>query len=83
VLQPSTPSQRELENLEAVRGLVEQHIARHRLVIPTLPTVAVKVVRIGTKNSGNAHLLADIIQTDPGLAKYVLSMRSRGWGSMM
>ena len=45
-------------------------------MIPTLPTVAVKVVRIGTKNSGNAHLLADIIQTDPGLAKYVLSIAS-------
>jgi HD-like signal output (HDOD) protein len=69
-------SQRDLENLEAVHGLVEQHIAGNRLVIPTLPTVAVKVVRSGTKNSGNAHLLADIIHTDPHLAKYVLSIAS-------
>jgi HD-like signal output (HDOD) protein len=76
VLQLLTPSQRELENLEAVRGLVEQHIARNRLVIPSLPTVAIKVVRIGTKKSGNAHLLADIIHTDPALAKYVLSIAS-------
>jgi HD-like signal output (HDOD) protein len=76
VLQPSTPSQQELENLEAVRGLVEQHIACNKLVIPTLPTVAVQVVRSGTKNSGNAHLLADIIHTDPKLAKYVLSIAS-------
>ncbi len=76
VLQLLTPSQRELENLETVRGLVEQHIARNNLVIPTLPTVAVKVVRSGTKNSGNAHLLADIIHTDAKLAKYVLSIAS-------
>jgi HD-like signal output (HDOD) protein len=76
VLQLSTQSQRELENLEAVHGLVEQHIARNELVIPTLPAVAVKVVRSGTKNSGNAHLLADIIHTDPTLAKYVLSIAS-------
>lgn len=76
VLQPLTPSQRELEDLEAVRGLVEEHIARNKLVIPTLPTVAVKVVRSGTKNSGNAHLLADIIHADPKLATYVLSIAS-------
>jgi HD-like signal output (HDOD) protein len=76
MLQPLTQSQRELENLEAVRGLVEQHIARNELVIPTLPTVAVQVVRSGTKKSGNAHLLADIIQTDRALAKYVLRIAS-------
>jgi HD-like signal output (HDOD) protein len=76
VLQPITPSQRELENLEAVRGLVEQHIAHNKLVIPTLPTVAVRVVRSGTQKSGNAHLLADIIHADPALAKYVLSIAS-------
>jgi HD-like signal output (HDOD) protein len=76
VLQLLTPSRREFENLEAVRGLLEQHIARNKLVIPTLPAVAVKVVRNGTKNSGNAHLLADIIHTDRALTKYVLSIAS-------
>jgi HD-like signal output (HDOD) protein len=76
VQQLATKSQRELENLEAVRGLVEQHIAHNRLVIPTLPTVAVRVVRSGTQKSGNAHLLADIIHADPALAKYVLSIAS-------
>jgi HD-like signal output (HDOD) protein len=76
VLQPSTNSQRELEHLEAVRGLLEQHIAGNKLAIPTLPTVAVKVVRNGTKNSANAHLLAEIIHTDPALAKYVLHIAS-------
>ena len=76
MLQLSTESQRELENLETVRGLVEQYIAHNELVIPTLPAVAVKVVRSGTKNSGNAHLLADIINTDATLAKYVLSIAS-------
>jgi HD-like signal output (HDOD) protein len=72
VLQLATKSQRELEELDAVRGLVERHIAANKLVIPTLPRVAVRVVRSGTKNSGNAHLLADIIHTDPALSKYVL-----------
>jgi HD-like signal output (HDOD) protein len=67
-------SQGELENLDAVRGLIEEHIARNELVIPTLPSVAVRVVRSGTKKSGDAHLLADIIHTDPALAKYVLSI---------
>jgi HD-like signal output (HDOD) protein len=76
VLQLLTPPQRDFENLEAVRGLLELHIARNELVIPTLPTVAVKVVRSGTKNSGNAHLLADIIHTDRALTKYVLSIAS-------
>ena len=76
MLQLLTPSPQELEKLEAVRGLVEQYIARNKLVIPTLPTVAVKVVRSGTKNSGNAHLLADIIHADPALAKYVLRIAS-------
>ena len=76
MLQPATKSQGELENLEAVRGLVEQHIARNQLVIPTLPTVAVRVVQSGTKKAGDAHLLADIIHTDPKLAKYVLSIAS-------
>jgi len=52
--------------------LLEQHIAGNKLVIPCLPTIAVKVVRSGTKKSGDAHLLADIIHTDPALTKYVL-----------
>jgi HD-like signal output (HDOD) protein len=73
---PSTESQRELENLEAVHGLVERHIARNHLAIPTLPAVAVKVLRTSTQDSGNAHLLAEIIHTDPALAKYVLSIAS-------
>jgi HD-like signal output (HDOD) protein len=72
VPQLSVKSQEELDNLDAVRCLVEQHIARDELVIPVLPPVAVRVVRSGTKNSGNAHLLADIIHTDPALAQYVL-----------
>jgi HD-like signal output (HDOD) protein len=76
VPQPSVKSQEELDSLDAVRGLVEQHIARNELVIPSLPTVAVRVVRSGTKNSGNAHLLADIIQADPALARYVLRIAS-------
>lgn len=59
-----------------MRGLVEEHIARAQLAIPSLPTVAVKVVRSGTKNSGNAHRLADIIHADAALSKYVLRIAS-------
>lgn len=70
--QLSVKSQEELDSLDAVRGLVEEHIARNELVIPALPPVAVRVVRSGTTKSGNAHLLADIIQTDAALAQYVL-----------
>ena len=62
----------ELENLDAVRDLVEQHLARDRLAIPSLPEVAVRVVRSGTRESGSAQVLADIIHTDAGLTEYVL-----------
>jgi HD-like signal output (HDOD) protein len=72
VPQLSVKLQEECDSLDAVRCLVEQHIARDQLVIPTLPRVAVRVVRSGTKNSGNAHVLADIIHADPALAQYVL-----------
>ena len=56
--------------------MLEQHIAHNKLAIPTLPTVAVRVVRSGTQKSGNAHRLADIIHADPALSKYVLSIAS-------
>ena len=59
-----------------MRGLVEQFIAHDELAIPTLPTVAVRVVRSGTRESGNAHLLADIIHTDSALTQYVLKIAS-------
>ncbi len=74
--QPSVKSREELESLEAVRGLVEQYIAGDELLIPTLPTVAVRVVRSGTGNAGDAHLLADIIHTDSALTQYVLKIAS-------
>ena len=72
VPQLSVKIQQEPDRLDAARRVVERHIARDELVIPTLPRVAVRVVRSGTNNSGNAHLLADIIQSDPALAQYVL-----------
>jgi HD-like signal output (HDOD) protein len=66
----------ELDSLEAVRGLVEEHIARGLWAIPSLPTVAVRVVRSGTKTSANAHILADIIHADSALTEYVLRIAS-------
>jgi HD-like signal output (HDOD) protein len=60
------------DSLDVVRGLVEQHLARGELAIPVLPDVAVRVVRSGTKDSSNAHNLADIIHSDTALTGYVL-----------
>jgi len=60
------------DTLDEVRGLVEDYLARGELAIPELPDVAVRVVRKGTENTGNAHRLAEIIQADPALAQYVL-----------
>jgi HD-like signal output (HDOD) protein len=66
------PSRMRHESLDVIRGLVEQHLARDELAIPVLPDVAVRVVRSGTNDSGNAHVLADIIHADPALTRYVL-----------
>jgi HD-like signal output (HDOD) protein len=74
--QPSVRSSQEIESLDVVRCRVEEHIARGRLTIPSLPTVAVRVVRSGTQNSANAHILADIIHADRELTKYVLRIAS-------
>jgi len=74
--QPCSKSPQELESLDAVRGRVAQHIAGGLLAIPCLPTVAVRVVRSGTKNSADAHILADIIDGDPALTDYVLRIAS-------
>jgi HD-like signal output (HDOD) protein len=59
-----------------VRGLLDQYVSGNELVIPTLPDVAVRVVRSGTKNSGNAHMLAEIIHADCALTEYVLRIAS-------
>jgi HD-like signal output (HDOD) protein len=72
----SANAQEELDSLEVLRGLVEGSLARNELAIPSLPDVAVRVVESGTKNSGNAHLLADIIQADAALTEYVLRIAS-------
>jgi HD-like signal output (HDOD) protein len=76
VPQPSAQLQEELDHLEVVRGRVESYLARAELAIPSLPDVAVRVVRSGTKNTGSAHRLADIIHADAALAQYVLRIAS-------
>jgi HD-like signal output (HDOD) protein len=62
----------ESENCQAVRQLLEQHLANHELAVPLLPEVAVRVVRAGSKESTDARQLADIINADPALTMYVL-----------
>jgi HD-like signal output (HDOD) protein len=61
---------------EAVQDLLEQSVLNRDLGIPSLPQVAVRVVRAGPKNATNAHQLADIISVDPTLTLYVLRIVS-------
>jgi HD-like signal output (HDOD) protein len=75
VSQPSLNSP-DIDSVEMVHGLLERHLARDELAIPSLPDVAVRVVRTGTKNSANAHALADIIHADAALTEYVLRIAS-------
>jgi len=65
-------SPEQLDRLDALRQSVERFLANDELAIPLLPDVAVKVVRTGSKASGNAHSLADIINADQSLTMYVL-----------
>jgi HD-like signal output (HDOD) protein len=65
-------SPEQLERLDTLRESVARYLANDELAIPMLPDVAVKVVRTGTKTSGNAHSLADIIAADQALTMYVL-----------
>jgi HD-like signal output (HDOD) protein len=67
---------RRIDNIDMAHGLLERHLAGDELAIPSLPEVAVRVVRTGTKNSANAHALADIIHSDAGLTGYVLRIAS-------
>jgi HD-like signal output (HDOD) protein len=76
VLTLSVNSPQDLETLDTVRTRVEQHIARGLLAVPSLPAVAVRVVRSGGKNTANAHSLADVIHADPALTEYVLRIAS-------
>jgi HD-like signal output (HDOD) protein len=64
------------DSLGAAHALIERHVAGGQLAIPSLPEVAVRVVRSGTKNSANAHILADIIHSDSALTEYVLRIAS-------
>lgn len=65
-------SSEQLDRLDALRESVARYVANDELAIPMLPDVAVKVVRTGSKASGNAHSLADIINADQALTMYVL-----------
>lgn len=69
---PLPNSAEEVDALELVRTRVRQYLACDELVIPILPEVAVRVVDTGTRRAANAHVLADIINTDPALTMYVL-----------
>jgi HD-like signal output (HDOD) protein len=59
-------------NCAIVHGLLEKCLAGDALTVPLLPEVAVRVVRVGPKDSTSARQLADIINADPALTMYVL-----------
>ncbi|HEY2635047.1 MAG TPA: HDOD domain-containing protein [Steroidobacteraceae bacterium] len=60
------------DNCAIVHGLFEKCLAGDALTVPLLPEVAVRVVRVGPKDSTSARQLADIINADPALTMYVL-----------
>ena len=60
------------ENCAIVHGLLEKCLVGDALTVPLLPEVAVRVVRVGPKDSTSARQLADIINADPALTMYVL-----------
>ena len=54
-----------------VQVLFEQCLAREELVAPSLPDVAIQVVRTGTKDCTNAEQLSAIIDGDRSLSRVV------------
>jgi HD-like signal output (HDOD) protein len=60
------------ENAAFIRTLMDQCLAGDALAVPRLPDVAVRVVRIGARDSTNAEQLAVIIGGDAALSRVVL-----------
>jgi putative nucleotidyltransferase with HDIG domain len=63
------PSQR-TDDVEALRALLERHLSSGTLPVPELPEIAVRIVE--SRESANAHQLADVIKSDRALTMYVL-----------
>ncbi len=55
-----------------VHALLEQHLAQGGLALPTLPDVAVRVVRTGAHAATNARQLSEVIVDDRALTGHVL-----------
>jgi HD-like signal output (HDOD) protein len=73
VMPQSQPASAEhLDRLAELRDAVSRYLSNDELAIPMLPDVAVKVVNTGSKSSGNAQSLAEIITADQSLTMYVL-----------
>jgi len=67
---PSHSAFIESSSCDFVHGLLEARLASGEFVVPLLPEVAVRVVRM--RDSMNAQQLADTINADPALTMYVL-----------
>jgi HD-like signal output (HDOD) protein len=57
-------------DFDLVHGLLERSLAHGTFLVPTLPEVAVRIVE--SRESANAHQLADVIKADRALTMYVL-----------
>jgi HD-like signal output (HDOD) protein len=53
---------------------VQAELDSNRLVLPTLPDVAIKVREVVTKGDTSAHELADLIMTDAGLSARLIQV---------
>ena len=60
------------ENYDFIHGLLERRLSRHELVVPLLPEVAIRVMRLSSDDATTAAQLAAIIEADPALTMYVL-----------
>jgi HD-like signal output (HDOD) protein len=69
---PSRNAPDDLDPADAIHALLESSLDGGELKVPLLPEVAVRVVRSGPKDSGSARELAQIINSDPALAMYVM-----------
>ena len=60
------------DSVARVRALLERHLAQGGLALPTLPDIAVRVVRTGAHASTNARQLSDVIVDDRALTGHIL-----------
>lgn len=64
------------ENYDFVHGLLERRLGCNELVVPLLPEVAIRVMRLRADPALTAAQLAAIVDADPAFTMYVLRVAS-------